>query len=80
MIEYIIVALLAIPLGFLLAYIARDELVQRRKWFSLLFVVSFLLSLLFYLLRMAEINLILLFVSVVTIISYIKSYDKKFVK
>ena len=41
MIEWIIL-LAAIPVGYLIAYLAKDELIQGRKWFRILIIAGFL--------------------------------------
>jgi len=81
--EALIILILAssIPAGYILAYLCIDELVSGRKWFKLLALVSFILALvLLFFYR----NLTLIFTSayifIVSLISYIKSKDKKFVK
>jgi drug/metabolite transporter (DMT)-like permease len=76
----IIILLLAVPARFLIAWMARDELVDGRKWFAALAVVSFILGALFFILGKNEIGLSLAFILVVSLISYWKSFDKKWVK
>ncbi len=75
----IVILLLAFPLGYLLAYLARDELVEGRKWFKLLAFVSGIFAIIFLFFSLAT-SLTLVFISIVSLISLIKSYDKKFVK
>ena len=81
--QVIIVIILAssIPVGYILAYLCRDELVSGRKWFkfiSLVLAISIILLLIFY--RNSVLILSLIYMGIVSLISYLKSYDKKFVK
>lgn len=75
----VIILISAVPLGYLLAYLCRDELKQGRKWFKLLVFVSVLLAVIFLFFNLA-IALTLFFISIVSLISLIKSYDKRFAK
>lgn len=75
----ILVLLLAFPSGYLLAYLCRDELVAGRKWFKLLALSSTILAIIFVFFNFT-ISLNLIFISIVSLISLGKSYDKKFVK
>ena len=73
--------LTAIPIGLMLAWLCKDELVLGRKWFVVIITsFSFLLlaSLIFY--RNFSILLSLSYMIVVTYISLHKSKNKKFVK
>ena len=74
-----IILVLAFPIGYLLAYLTRDELKQGRKWFKLIILISAAGSIIF-LWSNLTISLTLAFISIATIICLIKSYDKKFVK
>jgi hypothetical protein len=77
---YIIILVLAFPIGYLLAYLARDELIAGRKWFLLLEGVSLII-----LLVIASVNfsmkipamLTLLFLMIISMMAYWKSKDKK---
>ena len=81
----IAVLLLALPLGYLLAWLTREELVQGRLAFTMIMAASIviIIALLFVSL---EINLkfsfvfALLFIFIASSISMWKSYDKKFTK
>ncbi len=68
----------SIPVGFLIAWLARDELLQGRLYISLLLYVSFFLSLVFY--RSAVLVLSCGFIAVVSWISLLKSYDSRWIK
>ena len=74
----IIILLLAIPVGFLIAWLCRDELIEGRVWFRILIIVGVLGGLWFYLTGNTIISLALFFIAIVAFISYIKSNDKKF--
>lgn len=76
----IIILALAFPVGFLLAYMTKEELVQGRKWFRVIIIVSILGSIWFFLTKQAYISLTLLFILIATFVSYIKSFDKKWTK
>lgn len=77
--EIVLVAiiLLSVPIGYLIAYLCRDELVVGRKWFRAIAIVSILLLIYFAIIDNYAISLTLLFISVVSIISLWKSHDKK---
>ncbi len=75
----LILILLSVPSGYLLAYLCRDELIAGRKYFKLLTFISSLLAVIFLFLNLT-ISLTLLVISILSSISLIKSYDKKFVK
>ena len=80
MILEIIILSLSIPLGFLVSYMARDELISGRKWFRLIFIISILLGYWFYLIGKNYISLTSFFMSFFTLVSYIKSFDAKLTK
>jgi len=68
MIIEIIILLLAIPSGYLIAWLARDELIQGRTWFRILIVVSILLGIWFYLINEIVISLTMGFVFIISLI------------
>ncbi len=80
---FIIILLLAFPAGYLLAYLARDELVAGRKWFMLLVLVSLISSVV---LSFTEFSfkfpsiLSLFFIVIISLMAVWKSQDKKWVK
>jgi cytochrome bd-type quinol oxidase subunit 1 len=76
----IILLILAIPIGYLIAWLARDELVDGRKWFYSILIASALLSVLFAKLGYEEATIALAFIAIVSFISIIKSKDKKWTK
>lgn len=71
----ILVLVLAVPIGYLLAYLCRDELKDGRKYFKLLVFLSAILGIVFLFLDLI-VGLSLIFISVVSLISLIKSYNK----
>lgn len=80
MIFEIILLILAIPAGYLIALLARDELVDGRKWFMALLVVSVLSTAIFLFTRFKEISWTSGFVSILALVSFIKSRDKRWCK
>ena len=75
-----LVLLLAIPAGFLISWLARDELIIGRKWFkSVIIVFSVFAGWMALIGRNAE-ALTALFFVIVSFISYYKSSDKKWTK
>jgi len=75
-----IILILAIPSGYLIAWLARDELIQGRFWFKVLIYLSLIIGVIFYFLERFYISLTMGFIIVVSAISLRKSYDKKWVK
>ena len=69
---------LAFPLGFAIAYLARDELIAGRKWFLALMAVSLIFGVYFAYLGNYPVSISLAFIFIVTLVSFIKSKDKKF--
>ena len=80
MIIQVILLILAIPVGYLIAWMARDELIAGRKWFRIIFIASIALSGLFWLLGNGYISISLVFIAIVVLISLIKSEDKRWTK
>lgn len=76
----IIILLLAIPSGYLITWLARDELEDGRKWFRILIIISTVSGIWFYLIGLFYISLTLGFIFIVSLISFMKSKDKKWVK
>lgn len=71
----------AFPLGYLLAWICRDELVNGRRYFKIIMRASVILV---WVLALAWNNLAvtgtLAYIAIVSYISLAKSWDKKFVR
>ncbi len=80
MILEIIILVLAFPAGYLVAWMARDELIAGRKWFKTLIIIGLVLGL-FFAVKNYKISYILsFFIVIVSFISYKKSFDKKWIK
>ena len=73
MILEIVILLLAIPIGYLIAWLAKDELVAGKKWFRVLIILSILISAWFYLIGEKYISWTTGFILIVSLISLIQS-------
>ncbi|MBI3334259.1 hypothetical protein HYZ97_02130 [Candidatus Pacearchaeota archaeon] len=71
----ILLILLAVPIGFLIAWQARDELLLGRSWFRALFIASILVGIWAFLSKEPGIGFTCAFILIVSLISYIKSFD-----
>ena len=80
MITEIIILLAAVPFGFLIAYIAGDELVAGRKWFYALIIIGVILGGWFWLTGYKAESLTSFFAVIVAFISLVKSRDKNWTK
>ncbi len=80
MLLQIIALLLSIPVGFLIAHFANDELISLRKWLRAIIIVSVVLAGWFALTGNSPIALTCGFVLIVAFISYLKSFDKNWCK
>lgn len=80
---YILILLAGFPAGYLLAWLAKDELVAGRKWFLSLAIVSLIsaitVSFIGFYFKVPAI-LSLFFIIIISFLAVWKSYDKKFVK
>ena len=76
----IIILLLGVPTGYLIAWLARDELISGRKWFRLLIALSLLSGIIFYFAELNYIALTNVFMAIIGLVSLIKSKDKKWTK
>lgn len=74
------ILIIAIPIGYWLAYIARDELVDGRKWFKIIVIGGILLGIWLFLIGFKAAGYTSFFVSILGIIAYVKSYDKKWIR
>ncbi len=70
-----VLLVLAIPVGFLIAWLTRDELIQGRRYLQTLIGLCFVLIIIF--LNNEVFVLTLGFMSIVGWISYLKSFDSK---
>ena len=80
MILEIIVLLLAFPAGYLIAWLAKDELIEGRKWFYLLIVLSLVVGIVAYFRGQGEIAWTARFAIIISLVSLVKSKDKKWTK
>jgi hypothetical protein len=76
----IVLILLAFPVGYWIAYMARDELIVGRRWFRTLMILSAFVGIWFYLSGILYISLSCLFIFVISLIAYYKSFDKRWTK
>jgi len=76
---YIEIALLilAAPLGFIIAWMARDELKIGRNWFIIVVALSLITGIYFFINNRPEIIYSSAFIAIVSGISILQSYDKK---
>lgn len=71
----------AFPVGYLLAYLCKEELAAGRKYFKILAWLAVVLAIIFLLFyRDFSIILTLAYISIVALISVHKSYNKKIKK
>jgi EamA domain-containing membrane protein RarD len=75
-----ILLVLAVPVGFLIAWLCRDELIDGKKWFSLLITLGVFGAIGFYLYEQSATALTCGFIAIVSFISLLKSRDKKWTK
>lgn len=76
----LIILVLAIPVGYLIAYLCRDELVQGRKWFKLVTAVFTVLGFVLLLFKLYVEGLSSLFIAIVAVIALIKGRDKNWIR
>ncbi|MBS3089249.1 hypothetical protein J4402_05785 [Candidatus Pacearchaeota archaeon] len=76
----IVVLILAIPTGFLLSWLCREELVSGRKWFKALIIFSVVLGIGCWLFGYFSAAWTLAFIAIASMISYWKSFDGKWTK
>ncbi|OGJ17918.1 hypothetical protein A3K73_02445 [Candidatus Pacearchaeota archaeon RBG_13_36_9] len=80
---YVIALALAFPAGYLLAYLARDELKAGKRWFMLLAVLSLISSIVLsftdFSLKFPAV-LTLFFIAIISLMALWKSSDKKWTK
>ena len=75
-----LILILSIPAGFLIAWLARDELVDGKRWFKIVSSVFAILSVAFFAAGFDYIALTCLFIAIVAYISFLKSSDKKWTR
>jgi len=76
----LIVLLLSVPVGYLIAWLCKEELVPGRKWFRIIMGASVIIGIWFYLVNLLYITLTMVFILVCVTISLLKSFDKKWKK
>jgi uncharacterized membrane protein HdeD (DUF308 family) len=76
----IVALILAVPAGFLIAYLANDELVQGRAWFKLIAILSLIAGIWMFFTGERVITWTCGFIVIVSGVSYLKSFDKNWVK
>lgn len=76
----ITILLLAIPIGYLITWLAKDELILGRKWFKLIILTSIILGIFYYFIGNSTMMLTNLFIAILSVVSLMKSYDKKWTK
>jgi len=74
------ILLLAFPVGLLIAHLCRDELIQGRRWFLRTFIVAALGAAILTGTGNIASGTTSAFISIVTLISYRKSFDKTWKK
>ncbi len=79
---YVLILVLAFPIGYLLAYLCKDELIVGRKWFTILAIISILSVIPVTILTKEKLPsiLTLLFFAILCLIAIWKSYDKKWIE
>ena len=73
----LLILVLAVPVGFLLAWLGRDELIEGRVCFRILIITSILGGAWFFLIGQRSIGYTFGFVLIISVISFVKSFDKK---
>lgn len=81
----ILILLTSFPIGYLLAYLTREELVSGRKWIKMLGIFCLILAFIFILISFSleikiAVILTLVYIAVVSFVSVYKSYDRKFIR
>lgn len=77
-IAFAVILLLAIPVGYLIAWMARDEIIAGRRWFSSVVVLFAVFGGFAFIKGWYVEALTSGFVIIVSFIAQLKSYDKKF--
>ena len=75
-----ILIFVSIPVGYLIAWLARDELIIGRKWFKILMLISVIGIIAAYIFKEKVILFSFLFILIVSFISFRKSKDKKWTR
>lgn len=80
MIFHILLIILAFPLGFLIAWFARDELLIGRVWFQRLMILGTIIAGIFYVTGDRYATWSCFFIVIVAFIGYMKSFDKSWTR
>ena len=77
----VLLLILAFPIGYYIAYLCSDEILQIRKWiYALIIVCGIALISSFFLSEIdISVSATLLFIILVSLVSIWKSYNKKFI-
>ena len=75
-----LILFLAIPIGYLIAWLTKEELIIGRFWFKILIIASIIIGSLFYYLEKNYISWTSTFILIVSVIGLMKSYDKRWTK
>lgn len=79
----VVIIISSLPIGYLLSYLCKDELVSGRKWFIILGILSLVASLLvafFSFSSKLAVILTLFYLAIISFVSVWKSYDSRFIK
>jgi hypothetical protein len=76
----VILVLMSIPAGFLVSYLARDELVAGKRWFLALMALSFVGIGIFFFMGLNSWAFTSGFIFIFTGVSLLMSYSKKWTK
>lgn len=80
MIVTILLVLSALPLGYLLAWLAREELVIGRRWFQRLVLVSLVFGGGLWAYGIREGFTLWMFLAILAFVAYHQSYDRRWTK
>ncbi|MEK6800767.1 MAG: hypothetical protein AABY10_02400 [Nanoarchaeota archaeon] len=72
--------ILSIPVGYLIAWLCKEELLAGRNWFKLLCVLSFFSGIISLIFRNYEVFLTCVIIVIISAISLAKGYDKRWLR
>lgn len=76
----LLLLIIAIPVGYLIAYLCKDELVMYRRYFRILIIVGIIGGIGFWLYGFIVESWTMWFVTIISLVSFVLSGKKKFVK
>ncbi len=76
----VLLLILGVPAGYWIAWMCRDELVQGRKWFLTLMVISVIFSIISLFFLEFSYFFSCLFIAIISGVSYWKSFDKNWTR